>query len=441
MPRLAAGLLLLLLLLGAREGAAHYLGLTDTAVEIAAPGVRIVQTLPEGELAELDLPSAPTGAAGDPALQAVADGWQVSADGTACVLAAASARVLPALDARQFDLRFRCAQMRTTLEVAYPLAGRFASTHVNVARVLIGRGQFPFRFHRDRTVLRLPLQMILARSGIALPAAFREDDPNANLAQAGIPAAPGDGATAGADAATGADEGTSPPVATTAPRSPDDGEGGRAAVPTRDGGGGAAADPPALRGDRGGVLWTIAAIYLPSGIEHIVFGPDHLAFVLALVLVPLALRRLALAVTLFTLAHSITLGLAYFEVLALPPAVTEPLIALSVAAVGMENLLVARSAHVLRLRELTVFCFGLVHGIGLSYQLGALPAGSPLDALLRLLMFNVGVELGQLAILVFPGLVLMWAVRQDFGRAVTVAGSSLLVGLGAFWFLTRIAMG
>jgi hydrogenase/urease accessory protein HupE len=188
-------------------------------------------------------------------------------------------------------------------------------------------------------------------------------------------------------------------------------------------------------------LLTAAAIYVPSGIVHIIEGPDHVAFVLALVLVPLGLRRLALAVTLFTAAHSLTLGLSCFGVLSLPPAVTEPLIALSVAAVGIENLLVHRRTGLQRLREFTVFLFGLIHGVGLSYQLGELPAGSPLEATVRLMMFNVGVELGQLAILLVPGIALLWVARRPCGRQVGVVGSIALIVLGACWFVARLGIG
>lgn len=384
--------LLIALALLARLAEAHFLGLSDAAIEIVRSGVRIVHTLPLAELDELPAKDASPRAQ----LDRIAAGWLVRADGVACDLAKTTVRELPDLKARQFDLQFACARVAGMLEVDYPLATAFHPTHQTLGRVLIGRWPLPWRFSRERSELRVPLDEVLGRTGVTLPAGFESADPNAGLgAQAPAEAAPPDS--------------RAPPTAmpTTAP----------------------AADPLA-----------IVALYVPSGIEHILLGPDHVAFVLGLLLVPLTLGHLLIAVSLFTIAHSTTLALTWFGVITLAPSITEPLIALSVAALGIENLLGAgrTPGAALRFRELTVFGFGLIHGIGLSFQLGALPSNSLPEAVMRLLAFNVGVELGQLAFLLVAGLPLAWALRQPWGRHVAIPGSALLCGLGVFWFFERV---
>jgi hypothetical protein len=145
------------------------------------------------------------------------------------------------------------------------------------------------------------------------------------------------------------------------------------------------------------------------GVEHILGGYDHLLFLLALVLVTPALRPLAATVSLFTLAHSITLALSTLRIFAPAPNLTECAIALSIAYVGLENLTPRAS----RPRYLIVFAFGLIHGFGFAgalAELGLPQAQTPV----ALLAFNGGVELGQLAVLAiaFP---LVQRLRRSTG--------------------------
>jgi hydrogenase/urease accessory protein HupE len=376
-------------LLGLAPGAAaHFIGLTDSAIQLTEAGVRIVQTIPAEELAELaDAPEAALDEARAWYLEALKTGWHLSADDEPCELVDGSARPLPQIDALQFDLRFRCRPTPLLLDISYPLAARFDPGHANPTRIWIGGKQMPWRFSRESALLRLPVATILERSGETLPAGFPDDDPNAGLAQEGAPPS------------------------------------------------GKAASAPAPS------FTTMARLYVPSGVEHILEGPDHVAFVLALLLVPLGVRRLLIAITLFTVAHSLTLALSHFGVLSLPPAITEPLIAFSVLVMGVENLLMERHPRAQRFREATVFAFGLVHGVGLSYQLAALPSLSPLEQTVRLLMFNVGVELGQLVIVVLAWPLLNGLLPQAMRLHATRLGSAALVGLGAFWLLERLGPG
>lgn len=169
------------------------------------------------------------------------------------------------------------------------------------------------------------------------------------------------------------------------------------------------------------------------GVEHILAGYDHLAFLLALVLVARTLRELAATVSLFTLAHSLTLALASLGILAPPSWAVECAIALSICYVGLENLLAAA-----RSRRLLVFAFGLIHGFGFAGALREL-GSSAAHAPLALFGFNLGVELGQLALLLgtFP-LVLRLRGFGWFSRRAVPGLSAAIALAGALLFLGRL---
>jgi hypothetical protein len=149
---------------------------------------------------------------------------------------------------------------------------------------------------------------------------------------------------------------------------------------------------------RAGVLGS----FLRLGVDHILSGWDHLAFVLALLVAVRGVRPLVGVVTAFTVAHSVTLALAAFEVVRLPSNFVELAIALSIAYVALDNLL-RREAHA---PWLLAFAFGLVHGLGFAGFLSSALAGEPLK-LTALLGFNLGVEAGQLLVVVPIALVLL----------------------------------
>lgn len=177
--------------------------------------------------------------------------------------------------------------------------------------------------------------------------------------------------------------------------------------------------------------------YFISGIEHILFGFDHLVFLFGLVLVGRKLKGIVVAITTFTLAHSLTLGLALVGIWSPTGNVIEPLIALSVAYVGVENFFVKDADKRWRI----TLPFGLIHGFGFAGALGqiALPHAEIPAALFA---FNLGVEVGQLGVLavVLPIMLRLhrveWLERDDRGvRSFSVA----IAGMGLFWFVTRIA--
>src|SRR6185312_12226275 len=139
-----------------------------------------------------------------------------------------------------------------------------------------------------------------------------------------------------------------------------------------------------------------ALLYLELGYTHILpLGLDHILFVLSLYLLSPKLKPVLWQATAFTIAHSVTLGLAMYHVITPPTKIVEPVIALSIMYVALENII---SPKLKTSRIGIVFLFGLVHGMGFAGALGQL--GLPKNAyLISLVMFNVGVELGQLTII------------------------------------------
>jgi hypothetical protein len=177
-----------------------------------------------------------------------------------------------------------------------------------------------------------------------------------------------------------------------------------------------------------------AAGFFALGVHHILGGWDHLLFLLALVLrggAPLSLLRI---VTAFTVAHSVTLALAGLHVVSLPGRLVEPVIALSITFVALENLTgPPPGSH----RWIVSFVFGLVHGFGFASALG--PLDLPRFRLAgALLAFNLGVEAGQVAViaLALPGL--LWVERHRWEPRFVQVASIVLALAGLAWFVERV---
>lgn len=183
--------------------------------------------------------------------------------------------------------------------------------------------------------------------------------------------------------------------------------------------------------------WTSALQYLRFGFEHILpKGLDHVLFVIGLYLGTRSLRQLLLMVTSFTVAHSLTLILASFGAVRVPAAIVEPAIAVSIAWIAMENLLWPNPG---RWRPLVVFGFGLLHGLGFAAALSelGLPKAGFLGALVA---FNVGVELGQLAVVAAALLVTGWfRGRSEYRKAIVVPVSLAIAALALLWTVQRLA--
>lgn len=180
---------------------------------------------------------------------------------------------------------------------------------------------------------------------------------------------------------------------------------------------------------------TVAGRYLILGFWHILpEGLDHILFVLGLFLLSSRLAPLLWQVSAFTLAHTVTLALSTFGLIQLSPAIVEPLIALSIAYVAVENTLVSEMKP---WRPAVVFLFGLLHGLGFAGVLSelGLPEGEYLTALLT---FNAGVELGQLAVILLALLVLgAFRDRPWYRKRVVVPLSAAIAAVGLFWAVQR----
>ncbi|HKW02333.1 MAG TPA: HupE/UreJ family protein [Vicinamibacterales bacterium] len=173
------------------------------------------------------------------------------------------------------------------------------------------------------------------------------------------------------------------------------------------------------------------------GFTHIVpNGIDHILFVLGLFLLGTKPGQLLAQVSAFTLAHSITLALSLYGVFSLPPRIVEPMIALSVAYVGVENLITSR-LHPWRVA--IVFGFGLLHGLGFAEALASLHLSRP-EMLSTLISFNAGVEGGQLTVIAIAAAAMGLAARLHAGwrRPVTAFSSGAIGLVGLFWTIQRL---
>lgn len=181
----------------------------------------------------------------------------------------------------------------------------------------------------------------------------------------------------------------------------------------------------------------VAIEYFGLGFTHILpHGLDHILFVLGLFLLSTHWRPVLAQISAFTIAHSITLGLTAYGIVALPARVVEPLIAVSIAYVAIENLLTERLQS---WRIALVFAFGLLHGMGFASVLRDL--GLPRhEFLTALLTFNLGVEAGQLSVVGLAAVaVARWRSSPTQYRTWIVRPASVAIGIAAmFWVVQRI---
>ncbi len=177
--------------------------------------------------------------------------------------------------------------------------------------------------------------------------------------------------------------------------------------------------------------------YIPVGFTHILpKGLDHILFVLGLFFLSPRVKPLLLQVSLFTVAHTITLALGALGMVNVNPAIVEPLIALSIVFVAVENIF-ARKLHTWR--SFVIFGFGLLHGLGFASVLGefGLPENQFLPALIG---FNVGVEFGQLAVIAaaYLGVRLWFGRHPKYRGRVAIPASVTIAMIGGYWFVERV---
>ncbi len=191
-----------------------------------------------------------------------------------------------------------------------------------------------------------------------------------------------------------------------------------------------AEDPPPP--SMGQAVWQ----YLVIGYFHILpKGLDHILFVCGLFLASIQFRPLLIQVTSFTVAHTCTLALAILGYVNVPGAIVEPLIALSIAGVAIENIAFNRMTP---WRPAVVFGFGLLHGLGFAGVLAdiGMPEGQFITGLVS---FNVGVEIGQLTVLAGLWAMLHWFYKRPWYRAsLQIPVSAVIAAIGLYWAIERV---
>lgn len=185
----------------------------------------------------------------------------------------------------------------------------------------------------------------------------------------------------------------------------------------------------------GAYLWRQSASFIALGIRHILTGYDHMLFLTSLLMLRGGVRSLLKIVTAFTVAHSVTLSLAVLEIVTLPPKLVESGIALSIAYVAAENLW--RGDQAMRSRWFVTFSFGLIHGLGFAAILKEM-AISRSNLALSLVSFNLGVEVGQIAVVAtaFLGLRVLAAMPWETTLRRWVSASAAVTGV--IWFIQRV---
>jgi len=196
---------------------------------------------------------------------------------------------------------------------------------------------------------------------------------------------------------------------------------------------------PAMEYYTGGQQGAFAVFkeFTRAGIHHIAIGPDHILFIVGLLLLGGSVLRLLGIVSAFTVGHSITLSLAALNIVAPPARIVEPAIALSIVYVGADNLLSTKGAR--DVRAWIALFFGLVHGFGFASVLREI--GLPTRALgISLFSFNLGVEIGQaILVVVVASLLALLRSRSPMRARQFVTAASVVVTLaGAYWFVQRI---
>jgi hydrogenase/urease accessory protein HupE len=182
---------------------------------------------------------------------------------------------------------------------------------------------------------------------------------------------------------------------------------------------------------------TTAWRYLTLGVTHIVpYGLDHMLFVLGIYLLSRRVRTVLYQVSAFTLAHSITLGLSMYGIVNVPPRIVEPMIALSIAYVAIENIFLSELRS---WRVALVFAFGLLHGMGFAGALKELGL-PPSEFVMALLTFNIGVEVGQLAVILGAFMLVGWyfADRAWYRSRIVVPASAAIACTAVYWTIERM---
>ena len=186
--------------------------------------------------------------------------------------------------------------------------------------------------------------------------------------------------------------------------------------------------------------WQVISTYAILGVEHILFGFDHLLFVLALLIISVGFKKLLYTITAFTLAHSITLSFSVLGIANLPGPPVEAVIALSIVFLALEIIKLKRGQPTLTSRKpwLVAFTFGLLHGFGFAGALTEI--GLPQTEIpLALAFFNIGVEIGQIIfVIVAIGVIRLLAMYKNWSPVLKQVPAYTIGSIASFWTIERI---
>jgi len=181
--------------------------------------------------------------------------------------------------------------------------------------------------------------------------------------------------------------------------------------------------------------------FIKIGFNHVLpLGLDHILFIIAMSLSLMPLKHLLILVTSFTLAHTITLGLSMLGLIEISANIVEPLIALSIAWIAMENIL-SKSKYSIQRKSIVVFIFGLLHGLGFAYMLKAFDMRKD-DFMTTLIGFNVGVELAQVFIIVLSLMIayLIKLISPKLHRIAILGTLFSIFLVGIYFVIDRLSL-
>lgn len=364
---------------------AHVAGVTDTGIHVNAKSIDIIYTVPIDNINEFtekeqSQPSTTI-------MQGFVVSNKIKTTTNVCDASFIYQKSLENIQSKQFHLRYICRHQLDNVTISYRLFLPEFANHTNHVRLSIAGRSQSFTYSKSKTTHSLPINKLVKAWGVTLSA-------------------------------------TKPIVNT---------------------------DEKSLleNNSQTGFLDLIiqSKHYFGIGVEHILLGYDHVLFLIGLLLLPLGFRSIIIIATSFTLAHSITLTVSVFELLTLPAPYVEALIALSIVYIAIENIRLLKRKQTLAVNDQNTittwqkrgsitFLFGLLHGFGFSYVLKEIGLGDHVVG--SLLFFNLGVEFGQLLIIVLCFPLLWYMFKKSWGNRVAIS-LSLLIGLmGLFWLVERL---
>ncbi len=179
--------------------------------------------------------------------------------------------------------------------------------------------------------------------------------------------------------------------------------------------------------------------FIPIGISHILSGYDHILFILSILLLGLTFRKLLILISVFTISHSLTLILAGMGIITLSSQIVEPIIALSIIYTAFIGIFKTQfpKLNIFRNHIITIFLFGLFHGLGFAGSFSDLNISSE-NFLIPLFSLNIGVEIGQLIIIAFAFPILWVIFQQRGGKIILNIFASLIIFISSLWFIERV---